>query len=115
MALIPRALRPMTFVRRRAMRKGFQSDSHVMRLIALLVIGRPALVKQNAMRQGFVGNDRFWKTVAVVYLANDVRRKLTVREPEFLGVERLVEGQGVKITALPRSSRRAARAARAAS
>ena len=113
MSLIPRALRPMTFVRRRAMRTGFQSDSHVKRLIALLVIGRPALVKQNAFRQGFFGNDKFWKAVAVAFLANDVRRKVMVREPEYLGTERLVEGQSVMITALPRSSRRAARSARA--
>jgi hypothetical protein len=113
MALIPRALRPMTFIRRRAMRKGFHSDNHVRRLIALLVIGRPALIKQNAFRQGFVGNDKFWKTVAFVVLANDVRRKLTVREPEYLGTERLLEGQSVTIRALQRSSRRAAKAARA--
>jgi hypothetical protein len=112
MSLIPRSLRPMTFVRRRAMRRGFRSKNDVVRLLALLVVGRPALVKQNALRQGLVGNDRFWKTVAVILVANDVRRKLTVREPEHLGIERLGEGQSVTITALSPSSRRAARAAR---
>ena len=103
----------MTILRRRAVRRGFQSNRNYMRLIALLLVGRPALLRQNAIRQGFIGKDRFWKTVAYVFLANDVLRKLVVKEPERLGIERLVEGQSVTVTALPRSSRRAARAARA--
>jgi hypothetical protein len=103
----------MTVIRRRAVKRGFRSNRNFMRLMALLLVGRPALLRQNALRQGFIGKDRFWKTVAYLYLANDVVKKLTVKEPERLGIERLVEGQSVTITALPRSSRRAARAARA--
>ncbi len=114
MSLIPRAIHPMTFLRRGAMRRGFQSDSQLLRLIALLMIGRPILVKQNAYRQGFVGDSRFWKVVAVAFVANDVRRKLTVREPEFLGVERIDEGQGVVVTMLTKAqSRELRRAAKA--
>jgi hypothetical protein len=103
----------MTLLRRRAIKRGFNSNRNFMRLIALLLVGRPALLRQNALRQGFVGKDRFWRALGFVFLANDVLRKLVVKEPDRLGIERLVEGQSVTVTALPRPSRRAARAARA--
>jgi hypothetical protein len=98
----------MTFVRRRMMRRGLKSDSDIYRLVALLLVGRPALVRSTAMRQGFARRDRFWRVVAFAILANDLWRKLTVKEPDRLGTERLVEGQSVIISALPRSGRRRA-------
>jgi hypothetical protein len=103
----------MTLVRRRVIRRGINSNRSYMRLMALLLVGRPALLRQNALRQGFFGNDKLWKTLGYMYLANDIFRKVAVKEPERLGIERLVAGQSVTITALSRSSRRAARAARA--
>jgi hypothetical protein len=106
--LIPRALRPMTLIRRRMMRGGLKSDSDIYRLMALLLVGRPALVRSTAMRQGFAGRDKFWRLVAYGIIANDVRRKLTVKQPERLGTERLLEGQSVVVSALPRSGRRRA-------
>jgi len=108
MRLVPRALRPMTLIRRRMMRGGLKSDSDIYRLFALLMIGRPALVRSTAMRQGLAGREKFWRLVAFGILANDVRRKLTVKEPDRLGIERLAEGQSVVISALPRSGRRRA-------
>lgn len=108
MSLLPRALRPMTLIRRRMMRGGLRSDSDIYRLVALLLVGRPALVRSTAMRQGFAGRDKFWRVVAFGLIANDIRRKLTVKEPDRLGIERLVEGQSVVISALPRSGRRRA-------
>lgn len=89
------------------MRGGLRSDSDIYRLVALLLVGRPALVRATAMRQGFAKRDRFWRLVAYGILANDVRRKLTVKEPDRLGTERLVEGQSVIVSALPRSKRKA--------
>jgi hypothetical protein len=115
MRLIPRALRPMTYLRRRSMRTGIQSESEVYRLIALLMVGRPALVRQNAMRQGLRGSSRLWRTVAFAFIAGDIYRKIAVKEPDRLGTERLVEGQFVTVSALPRPSRRARRRAARAS
>jgi hypothetical protein len=115
MAIIPRALRPMNLLRRRALRKGIQTDSELFRLISLLLIGRPALVRRNAYRQGLRGSSRFWRTVAYGFIAGDIWRKLTVKEPDRLGVERLVEGQGVTVLALPRPTRRSRRRASHAS
>ena len=88
------------------MRKGVQSNNEVLRLIALLMVGRPALVRQNAFRQGFRGSSRFWRAVAFWIIAGDIWRKLTVKAPDRLGTERLVEGQGVTVLALTRPSRR---------
>ena len=106
MALIPRALRPMTFIRRRAMRKGVSSNSDIVRLVSLLLVGRPAIVRQTAFRQGFRRGDRFWRSVAYFLVAGDIWRKLTVKEPDRLGTEKLVEGQRVTVLALPRPTRR---------
>ncbi len=89
------------------MRRGLKSDSDLFRLVAMLIVGRPALVRNTAMRQGFVKRDAFWRVVAFGFLANDVRRKLLVKEPDRLGTERLVAGQTVIISALPRSKRKA--------
>ena len=100
----------MTVVRRRVMRGGMRSDSDLYRLIALLLVGRPALVRHTALREGVAGRDRFWRVVAYAIIANEIRHKLTVKEPERLGTERLVEGQSVVISALPRSERRSRRA-----
>jgi len=106
MALIPRVIHPMTYVRRRALRSGMQSQSEVVRLAALLIVGRPALVRQNAFRQGLRGSSGLWRTVAVGFIVGDMWRKLTVKEPDQLGTERLVEGQGVSILAMTRPSKR---------
>jgi hypothetical protein len=115
MSLIPRALRPMTFLRRRAMRSGMRSDNEIVRLVALLIVGRPALVRQTAFRQGFTRRDGFWRSVAYVILVGDLVRRLTVKEPDRLGVETLVEGQRVTVSALPRPTRRQLRRAARAS
>jgi hypothetical protein len=105
----------MSFLRRRALRKGVSSENELFRLISLLLIGRPALVRRDAYRQGFRGSSRFWRVIAYGFVANDIRRKLTVKEPDQLGVERLVEGQTVTITALPRATGRSRRGASRAS
>lgn len=106
MALIPRALRPTTFLRRVALRKGLQSQSEFVRLVALLTVGRPALVRQNAFRQGLRGSSRMWRTVAFGIIAGDVWRKVTTKEPDNLGTERLIEGQLVSVHAMTRPTRR---------
>ena len=106
MALIPRVIHPMTYVRRRALRGGMQSRSQLVRFLSLLIVGRPALVRQNAFRQGVRGSSRLWRTVAVGLIVGDMWRKLTVKEPDQLGTERLVEGQGVTVLAMTRPSKR---------
>jgi hypothetical protein len=115
MSLIPRAINPASFLRRRAMRKGVQSNNQVVRLVSLLLVGRPALVRRNAFRQGVRGSSRFWRAVAVGFVIGDVWRKLTVKAPDRLGTERLAEGQGVTVLALTRPSRRDRRRATRAS
>jgi hypothetical protein len=110
MALIPPSFRPTTFLRRRVLRRGMRSKNDVVRLLALIMIGRPALVRHTAFTEGLAGRDRFWRVVAFGFLAQDVIRKFTVKEPERLGIERLVPGQSVTVTALPASARRSRRA-----
>ena len=105
----------MTFLRRRALRKGVSSQNELFRLISLLLVGRPEIVRRNAYRQGLRGSSRFWRLIAYGFVLNDVGRKLTVKEPDQLGVERLVEGQSVSITALPRATGRSRRHASRAS
>lgn len=106
MKLIPRALRPMTFIRRRAMRSGVQSQNDVVRLLALVIVGRPALVRQTANRLGFVGSSRLWRMVAYGFLANDLYRKVAVKQPDRLGTEKLLEGEGVTVLAMHRPTKR---------
>lgn len=106
MPLMPRALRPMTYVRRRALRSGMQSRSELARFLSVLIVGRPALVRQNAFRQGVRGSSRLWRMVAVGLFVGDIWRKATVKEPDRLGTERLIEGQGVTVLAMTRPSKR---------
>ena len=115
MALIPRALRPTTYLRRKALKRGVQSQNQVLQLLALLLVGRPALIRQTAFRQGFAGSSRLWRTVAIGYVTAEVWRKLTVKEAENLGTERLGVGQHVAVYAMERPTRRELRRAARAS
>jgi hypothetical protein len=110
-ALIPGPVNPMTHLRRRALRRAMRSDNELRQLLALLLVGRPALVRRAAFRQGFRGRSRMWRSVAVMFLIGDLRRKLVGREVERLGVERLTEGQGVTVSALSWRARRQHRSA----
>jgi len=110
MALIPRSFRPTTYLRRKVLRRGMRSKNDVIRLAALLMVGRPALVRHTAFTDGLAGRDRFWRVVAFGILASDAFRKLAVKEPDRLGIERLIPGQSVAVTALPASARRSRRA-----
>ena len=115
MRLIPRALRPMAMLRRVAMKSGIRSQNQYVRMIAFALVGRPAVIRRTANRQGLVGNSGFWRIVAFGFIVGDLYRKLAVKEPERLGVERLVEGQSVTILALAPDTRRARRRAARAS
>ena len=111
MPLIPRALRPMTVIRRKAMRKGLRGDSRIWRLVAVIVLVRSDIIRHSAMREGVYGSSRFWRSVAVLLFANDARRAVAVKVPEQLGVERLAPGQTVQVSAIEPRRRRRARAA----
>ena len=88
-----------------------QSQNEIVRLLALVVVGRPALVRQTATRQGFMGGSRLWRMIAYGFVANDIYRKVMVKEPDQLGTERLVEGQGVTVVTMHRPTRRERRRA----
>ncbi len=91
------------------MRRGLRGNSRFWRSIAVIALVRSDIVRHSALRDGVYGKSRFWRSVAVMLFANDARRALTVKEPDRLGTERLVEGQGVTVLALTRPSRRAQR------
>ena len=115
MSLIPRSLRPITVLRRRAMRRGLRGDSKVWRWIAVVVLVRSDAIRYNAMREGVYGKSKFWRGVAVMLFARDAVRAVAVKAPEQLGVERLAPGQIVQVCAITPDSRRGRRRARAAS
>lgn len=100
MSLIPRALRPMTILRRRAMRRGLRGDSAMWQFVALMLMGGSSAMKLTARREGFFGGSRFWKTVFYAVIVNDLVKKIAVKETEVLSTEKLTAGQSVTITAL---------------
>ncbi len=101
----------MTVIRRRAMRKGLRGNSRLWRAVAVIVLVRTDAIRYTAMREGVYGSSRFWRSVAVLLLMNDAGRKLAVKEPERLGIERLVAGQTVQVAAIGPRRRRRSRAA----
>jgi len=108
MQLIPRSVRPMALVRRRALRRGLRGNSAMWRWIAVIVIGRSSAVRHVAFRDGLRRGNRFWRIVAYGILVSDVANKVAVKRPERLATERLVAGQAVEVRSLPASARRAA-------
>jgi hypothetical protein len=111
MSLIPKTLRPMTVIRRKAMRKGLRGNSRVWRAVAVIVLVRTDIVRHAALREGVYGKSRFWRGIALMLFANDAVRAVTVKAPEQLGVERLAPGQTVQVSAVGPRQRRRARAA----
>lgn len=100
MSLIPRAIRPMTILRRRAMRRGLRGDSAMWQFMALMLVGGSSAMKMTARRDGFFGGSKFWKTIFYALILNDLVKKVAVKEPEVLSTEKLTAGQSVTITAL---------------
>lgn len=111
MRLIQYSIRPSAIIRRQAMRRGVRSNNEVVRLLALVIVGRPALIRKTANVEGLRGSSRMWRFVAVGFLLNDLYRKLAVREPDRLGTERLREGQSVTVVTMHRPTRRERRRA----
>lgn len=108
MQLIPRSVRPMALIRRRALRRGLRGNSAMWRWIAVIVIGRSSAVRHVAFRDGLRRGNRFWKIVAFGIVLSDVVNKVAVKRPEQLAIERLVAGEAVEVRSLPSSARHAA-------
>lgn len=72
------------------------------------------LLKRNALRKGVMGNSGGWKAIAVVVFGGRFLKKILVKEPEVVSVEKLRPGQTVTITSIERDTRRNRRRARRA-
>lgn len=73
------------------------------------------LIRQNALYKGVLGPSRGWKLVALVVFGRGLARRFFGKRPDHLGIEKLVPGQSVTVSAIApptRQERRAARRAR---
>ncbi len=89
MALVPRALKPKTIVRRTAIRRGGKGGPAVWRALAAYYVGGLKMVRTQSLLRGVLGSNRTWKAI----FAGVVLRGQLSRAPEPIAKERLRTGQ----------------------
>lgn len=57
-------------------------------------------IRRAAVKKGVLGDDRFWRTVFLLITGRRVLRRILGSEPEVVAVEKLQPGQFVRIEAI---------------
>lgn len=96
MALLPKALRPSSVLRRTALRRGVRGTSIFWSGVAGLLMGEGSYVRSQAIRRGLIGGNRSWQVLAGLMIMKEVAN-VAGKQPEDLGKVKVGRGSFVRL------------------
>jgi hypothetical protein len=98
MALLPYALRPVSVVRRTALRRGVRGTSFFWSAVAGLLLGEGSYVRSQAIRRGLIGGSRSWQVLAGLMILKEAANSAG-KKPENLGKVSVGMGSFLRLNA----------------